>query len=293
MDNLSDIPHSQQPDLYRYISRFYQGQFSSQEKLHDEPVDVPVPAIISQDLFDRVQERLAQGRRFSPRNAKLPYLLRCRARCTCGAAIVGSSDGRHYYYKCAASIRKPDRLNPCYVKQFSGPNVEYTVWKRIEDNVLDEENLKQGIARKQAGVAGERGKLLEEREYYTQKLEENGHEAARLMQLFTAGIYTLQEIAAEKKRLDEARGHLERDQAAIDAKIAALTISDEDAAGLLETVRIIKSKAAALTDEGRRKVLDLCDTAVKLYYQDGIPRAHIDVSLTLQSDDVPIVSRLL
>jgi hypothetical protein len=189
--------------------------------------------------------------------------------------------------------RKFDRLKPCDAKPFKTPNVEYAVWQWIEEHVLDEQNLMQGIARKQEGVAGERKKLEEEREYYTQKLEENAHETARLMQLYTAGIYTLQEIAAEKKRLDEGRVILERDRAPVDLRIAGLGISTEDAEGLIEMVRAIKAKAANLTDEGRRKILDLCDTAVQLYYKVGKPQAHIDVSLTLQSDDVPIVSRVV
>jgi site-specific DNA recombinase len=290
------------PQIYRILKDpIYIGTFIAfnrtkktvKKKLHDEPVSVSVPAIISLDLFERVQERLAQGRRFSRRNTKTNYLLHCRIRCSCGSAIVGSSDGRYRYYKCGATIRKHDRLKPCNIKQFNALNVEYTVWKWIEEHVLDEENLKQGIARKQAGVAGERRKLGEEREYYTQKLEENAHETTRLMQLYTARIFTLQEIAAEKKRLDEARANLERTRLELDAKIAGLGISNDVAEDLLATVRVIKAKATNLTDEGQRKIIDMCDTAVTLYYKDGKPHAHIDVSLTVQSDDIPIVSRVV
>lgn len=67
-----------------------------------------IPAIVPQDLFDRVQQRLAVNRKAPARHkAEDDYLLTTKLFCgTCGAMMVGesgtsSSKGRKYhYYRC-------------------------------------------------------------------------------------------------------------------------------------------------------------------------------------------------
>ncbi len=46
-----------------------------------------------------------------------------------------------------------------------------------------------------------------------------------------------------------------------------------------------------LTDEGKRKIIDLCDATVQCYIRDGAPWMYIQVQLTLQAKEIPIVSQ--
>ena len=85
-------------------NRKYIGEYSYRE------IVTPggIPAIVPQDLFDRVQKRLAANRKAPARHkAEDDYLLTTKLFCgTCGAMMVGesgtsASKGRKYhYYRC-------------------------------------------------------------------------------------------------------------------------------------------------------------------------------------------------
>ncbi len=288
--------------VYRILrDPIYKGEFqafkrkpkTTKKTLHATVVPVAVPAIVSADLWARVQARLDGGRKNSIRNTQRFYLLRCRASCACGASIIGVSDGRYRYYRCGAGIRKRDRLHPCAARQFNANDVEYTLWQWLESNVLHEDNLRAAIQSKNASVATERMKLQERLDYYDQKIAENAREADRLKHLYLAELYTLDELAVEKKQLNENRAKLEAERAAIDQRMAGLGFSDDDARELVASVRAIKAKAHLLTDEGKRKIVDLCDATVTLYRKDGAAWMHIEVALTVQQGDTPIVPHVL
>jgi len=62
-----------------------------------------VPAIVTQEQFDRVQTKIAQNRQFARRNnTRNPYLLRALVSCgVCRLACVGQTRRRYAYYTCA------------------------------------------------------------------------------------------------------------------------------------------------------------------------------------------------
>ena len=70
---------------------------------------IPVPALVDEETFDRVQQRLQDNKRFAPRNAKVPSLLQGLAACSsCGygyyrTSTTTSSGKKIYYYRCLGS----------------------------------------------------------------------------------------------------------------------------------------------------------------------------------------------
>ena len=79
-----------------------------------------VPAIVDQDLFDRVQQRFEQNRIAHGRPAKedVSYLLTTKLFCgKCGTLMGGESGTSHmgntyYYYKCGNAKRHGGALRP-------------------------------------------------------------------------------------------------------------------------------------------------------------------------------------
>jgi site-specific DNA recombinase len=96
------------PTKQAYDHNFYPRHPNSSKR--DRPVEewitIPVPAIVSEELFQRVRERLEENKRFSQRNnKKYQYLLSGLLRCqVCGYALYGKSDsgskGTRPYYRC-------------------------------------------------------------------------------------------------------------------------------------------------------------------------------------------------
>jgi hypothetical protein len=74
----------------------------------EEWTQIPVPAIVTEDTFERVQQRLEDNKRFAARNTKVPSLLQGLAACSaCGYGYYRTSARtarrKIYYYRCLGS----------------------------------------------------------------------------------------------------------------------------------------------------------------------------------------------
>jgi len=73
-----------------------------------EWTEIPVPAIVTAETFQRAQQRLADNKRFAARNTKVPSLLQSLAACSaCGYGYYRTStrttNKTIYYYRCLGS----------------------------------------------------------------------------------------------------------------------------------------------------------------------------------------------
>ena len=78
------------------------------DRPREEWTEIPVPAIVDQDTFARVQQRLEDNKRFAARNTKVPSLLQGLAACSaCGYGYYRTSarttSKKIYYYRCLGS----------------------------------------------------------------------------------------------------------------------------------------------------------------------------------------------
>lgn len=107
-----------------------------------EKIILTCPAIVSREIFDRVQERIAFNRRWSTREGHRFYLLKSVLNCgRCGLAYVGHAiKGRRYkqtvypdvlYYECG-SLSNRD-YKPCGGPRVNAAKTERIVWSEIED----------------------------------------------------------------------------------------------------------------------------------------------------------------
>lgn len=116
----------------KYTGKFYFGE----SKIL---CDNAYPALISQELFDKVQERLkANKRKPAKSKAKVEYLLTGKAFCGhCGAPMVGTSaigklGNKFYYYNCA----KKYKHHTCEKKSEKKGFLEWYVTEQTMEYVL-------------------------------------------------------------------------------------------------------------------------------------------------------------
>jgi len=105
----TEVVERQRPTKQARDHTFYPKHVHSSTR--DRPLEdwirIPVPALISEAIFERAQERLEANKRFSPRNNKrYEYLLSGLVRCQqCGYALYGkpasNSKYKRLYYRCA------------------------------------------------------------------------------------------------------------------------------------------------------------------------------------------------
>jgi site-specific DNA recombinase len=78
------------------------------DRPREEWIEIPVPAIISPETFQRAAKRLEDNKRFASRNSKVPSLLQGLAACAgCGYGYYRTStrttNKKIYYYRCLGS----------------------------------------------------------------------------------------------------------------------------------------------------------------------------------------------
>ena len=93
----------------RLAGRTVPRQVRTLDRPREEWAGIPVPALVDEETFDRVQQRLEDNKRFAPRNTKVPSLLQGLAACSsCGygyyrTSTTTSSGNKIYYYRCLGS----------------------------------------------------------------------------------------------------------------------------------------------------------------------------------------------
>ena len=122
-------------------NRRYIGEF----RYRDVVVPDGIPAIVPQDLFDRVQEKLAKNKKAPARHkAEDDYLLTTKLFCGyCGAYLCGESGtsrtGKvHHYYKCV-SVKK--KRTECHKKPVRKEWIEDLVVSETMKMVMDDKAI--------------------------------------------------------------------------------------------------------------------------------------------------------
>lgn len=113
------------------------SQYKTQKTSRDssEWIPIPVPAIISREHWEAVQEKMIQNKLLASRKAKHDYLLRGRVICGhCGYAMIGTTSNKknhtYYYYTCSS---KTVYKRPCEAKMLRADEYDQAVWDKLID----------------------------------------------------------------------------------------------------------------------------------------------------------------
>lgn len=132
----------------------------------EEQERIPVPALVTDELFEAVQEQLAENRRRKRQGARgVRYLLQglvvcasCRYACT-GRPIERTVNGKQYryaYYRCTGS--DANRFGPgrvCRNKPVRTDLLEQAVWEDVSALLRDPERIADEYERRLQGSQGE------------------------------------------------------------------------------------------------------------------------------------------
>ena len=160
-----------------------------------------IPAIVPQNLFDRVQEQLAANRKAPARHkAEDDYLLTTKLFCgTCGAMMVGesgtsASKGRKYHYYRCVNTKKNKTCNARHKSIRKAP-IENAVVNAVMAKVMDD-NFVEYIADAVMDLQGRENSVLPVLQH---QLEETERGITNMVNAIQMGIIN----ASTKQRLDE------------------------------------------------------------------------------------------
>ena len=226
-----------------------------------------VPAIVSQDEFDRVQSKLAKNRTFARRhNTVHPYLLRALVSCGhCLRACIGRTlaHSRYGYYVCSGKLKSSDRDDrPCPSRFAPAAQLDERVWQDLGEVLTHPTEITQALERAHAGhwlpqeLQARRANLQKGRVSLGQQLE-------RLTEAYLQAIIPLPEY--ERRRRDLAQ----RDQALAEqeAQLSAQAERHEEVAGLAIAIeefcaRVQRGLVNATFEQKRQLVELLIDRVI-------------------------------
>ncbi len=197
--------------------------FSRVDAPRDEWILVAqIPAVVSQEQFDRVQARLVTNRRFAHRNNKAhPYLLRALVSCgVCGlACLARTTIHRLRYYSCTGKLpalfshreqKCPSRLSPA-------ERLDELVWKDLCEMLTHPEQVAQALERAHGGHW-----LPQEMQARQQGLRRGQaslvQQLDRLTEAYLAGIVYIEEYRRRRSDLEQRRDMLETQQKQLEAQ---------------------------------------------------------------------------
>lgn len=105
------------------------------------PIDAKhIPRIVSDELFEKVQEQMEKNMRYSSRNNTVnSYLLTGLIECPCGLNRVGEGVNKKLYYRCSDRIIRFPQARQCLEGGLSVPVVDELVWQNFYATINDDE----------------------------------------------------------------------------------------------------------------------------------------------------------
>ena len=197
-----------------------------------------IPALISQEQFDRVQAKLATNCRFAHRNNKVhPYLLRALVSCgVCGLACLAQTTIHGLrYYSCTGKLPAvfSHRDQKCASRLSPAERLEELVWADLCELLTHPEQVTQALESAHGGnwlpqeLQARQEGLRRAEVSLTQQLD-------RLTEPYLAGVVSLDEYRRRRGDLERRRQTLHEQQQLLKAQtdrrreLAGLSRSIED-----------------------------------------------------------------
>ncbi len=258
------------------------------DRVARDPVQREMPAIVSVELWERVQRQLVANRRDSRRNARRDYLLRTMMTCaSCGFRYVAhysvnTSGNPSFAYRCSGKQNERGTFGPdqqrCPSLNIEGWHAEDVIWAQVERLIRNPSAVVQALEQKAAG----RGQSTNRRQI--EKLQ------ADLRRKQDAKVNLLKRAAEndfDHATLQQTKALLDKEEGAIRANLEKLKVDDAKLGQLQADLATVPRTLAALRErlDGplpfavKRKILETLvdDVQVETVQKDGLKRVNLHV----------------
>jgi site-specific DNA recombinase len=208
--------------IREYANPIYNIKHSTLKRINrsrEEWIGVEVPAIISRELFDRVQERLKDNRK-RYRNPRQAQLLSTLVRCgCCGGSVYayrrwarskrkGPPCVLHSMaYKCNWRFRqqlhsKNSQISRCTNREIKGPLLEGRVLAMVKDVMLDPAKLRERMDFFREDARAAELRLEKEVKAINGRLEALHEQKRRIIDLYASGDLSRDGYVEKNRELD-------------------------------------------------------------------------------------------
>jgi site-specific DNA recombinase len=257
------VPES--PGLNR-VARLQGRSVPRASKTIDRPpsewTEIAVPAIVSEDTFDRVARRLADNKRFASRNNKVPSLLQGLAACSgCGYGYYRTStrttNKKIYYYRCPGSDDyRYEGGRVCANKPVRADYLDQIVWNHITAMLANPHLIRTEIDKRLA-CARTADPATQQRKRLETALTKTSSGIAHMIEALGEGLITIDELRTRMPDLRGQETNLRNQIQALEAQLADREAYLTLASNLEGFLTQLHTQAEISTTEERQRVLRL------------------------------------
>ena len=234
------------------------------------------PPIISEELFNKAQNRLARNKELSPRNSKKEYLLSGYIYCQkCGRRYIGgcrkyeTRQGTKYwkYYHCSRTNNvEPNK--PCLNKAWSAARLENIIWNEVENALTKPKLVMLGIkaVKEEAKQSNKHSEVLETIRAQQDHVEREKDRVWKAFELTGDQVKFETEIKTIMTKIDE----LHRSRTDLEGRIEASQQADVDIKNIRQACKLVRNNLKELTFETRRRCFEALSIKVWLDKQGNI-----------------------
>jgi site-specific DNA recombinase len=238
-------------------------QSATKDRSEKEWIDIPVPALVSEETFAMAHEQLQKNKQFASRRTIRPTLLQSLLVCQqCGYALSGASGGRKphgilYYYRCIGSDSWRHLNGPvCQNRPLRQDYLDELIWREVLRLLQDPALLQSEMQRRMKEA--EKANPLRQREQYLYR------EDTRLRNKIDRLVTAYQEELITLEQLRQRMPDLRQQEQAIRSELQSLHMAAQDQSRYLRVVdslsdfrKRLQGNAEHLDLIGRRKIIRL------------------------------------
>ena len=249
---------------------------------HYGDLSIPVPAIVSREIWDAAQKRRKENKLRAKRNRKNHYLLSQRVRCgECNGAMSARTHrtgGKSYpYYYCWTKSEKAYYVDKCSLPLFRADHVDAMVWDWVKGWLCDPKQIASGLAAYQANQQERNAPTVARLETLDDLLVSNRAQLERLLDLYVAGDFPKEMLTERKARLAATITALETEKASLKATLDGQKLTNDQIKTISEFAATVRKglRNSDRSFEVRQNVVDLLDVRVVLNVDGGEKVAYV------------------
>jgi site-specific DNA recombinase len=223
-------------------------------------IEVPVPPIVSEETFARVQAKLDTNQQGAARNTRHEYLLRALVSCgACRLACTGRQTGVGYRYYLCRGRTDPLRAaegQRCTARYIPAGQLDEVVWADLCTLLTDPSQVTCALDRAHSG-AWLPQELQARQVTIRQALNQLDRQQQRLLDAYLAEIIALPELQRKKEELDRRHAALTTQQRQLDAATGQQLELHAAAAGIEAFCQAIRAGLATASFAQRRQLAEL------------------------------------
>ena len=264
------------------------------DRARSDWLEIPVPALVAEDTWQRVQRRLEDNKRYAARNSRNPSLLQGICACSsCGYAYYRTStrttNKKIYYYRCLGSDDyRYEHGRVCANKPVRADYLDTVVWNHITALLADPALIRNEINKRLEQVRTADPATVE-RQRLNAGLAKATTAITRLIGAYQEELISLDELRTRMPELRARQTSLHHQIDALDSQLADREVYLKLADNLEDFLTGLRGKAATATVAERQRVLrllvkDVLVGAEKITIRHSIPVRH---NVSSGTDDSP------